>query len=267
MKTTLLILTTLCSAAVFAQPAAPQLLIPAAGNTPGAYGTFFRSDITLVNFTAHDQIVRLQWLPQGGTAASPTTITLPSQGWLRSLDFVGERLGQAGLGAIMMTGITSGGDIDPTASLFATTRIWTPQPGTSGTTSQTFPAVPVANINTPSAALFGVGGRGNYRTNIGIVNLDSIHTQTFAVGNPLAGPLPPPPLVITVPPMSMQQVLLGSGTSTFGVVELVVENVTDPATRSNSWIAYSSTVDNVTGDAWSELAIVGAPIFCCPPIW
>ncbi|MGZ8797181.1 MAG: hypothetical protein ACXW2F_07530, partial [Thermoanaerobaculia bacterium] len=30
--------------------AAPQILIPAAGSTAGANGTFFRSDITLINF-------------------------------------------------------------------------------------------------------------------------------------------------------------------------------------------------------------------------
>ena len=263
----LFVCTPLVRAGVVQPPVpAPQLLIPAAGNTAGASGTFFRSDITLVNFANHDQIVRLQWLPQGISSSASKMITLSAQGWIRSLDFVGDYLGQTGLGAIVITGIMSAGDIDPTATLFATTRIWTLQPGSSATTSQTFPAVPVASINSPSAALFGVGGKGNYRENIGIVNLDPINAQTFEVGNPLSGPIPFAPLVITVPPMPMQQTLLGSGDNTFGVLELIIVNVTDSATRSNSWVAYGSTVDNFSGDAWSELAVVGAPTFCCAPI-
>ena len=57
--------------------------------------------------------------------------------------------------------------------------------------------------------------------------------------------------------MSMQQAALGSG-STAGF-EYIILNQTDTSTRSNAWVVYGSTIDNVTGDAWSELGVANAP--------
>ena len=55
--------------------------------------------------------------------------------------------------------------------------------------------------------------------------------------------------------MSMQQVTFGTGLS--ATTQFAISNNTPAATRSNRWIAYGSTIDNVTGDAWSELAVTG----------
>jgi hypothetical protein len=256
-----------CAAAIFGQPlqntsvvvpvsSAPQLLIPVAGSTPGANGTFFRSDITIGNFATHDQTVRLQWLPQGTSSTSSTTINLRALSGIRSEDFVRENLGQSGLGAILVTGITSSGDVDSTAALYVASRIWSPQPGTGGTTSQTLPTIPTTSINTPDAAVFSLGAQnGDYRANIGFVNVDPKNEQTFLLFFPL-GPLPFV-ISVAVPPMSMRQVALG--TSRFFGFEFLIQNGTDSSRRSNLWVAYGSTVDNITGDAWSELAVPGAP--------
>lgn len=236
--------------------AAPQLLIPVAGSTPGANGTFFRSDITIGNFANHDQSVRLQWLPQGASSTFSTTIDLRALSGLRSSDFVREKLGQLGLGAILVTGITSTGDLDSTAALYVTSRIWSPQPGSGGTTSQSLPAIPTSVINTPDAAVFSLGAQeGNYRANIGFVNLDPKNEQTLTMVF-MFSPIPVA-FPVRVPPMSMQQVGLGSG-SFFGF-EILIQNSTPASTRSNLWVAYGSTVDNITGDAWSELAVPNAP--------
>src|SRR5438094_10000862 len=94
----------LCATATFGQ-SAPQLLIPVAGSTPGANGTFFKSDITLGNFAARPQTVRLQWLPQGVSSTFSTTIMLGALSFIRSDDFVHDHLGQSGLGAILVTGL------------------------------------------------------------------------------------------------------------------------------------------------------------------
>ena len=236
--------------------AAPQLLIPAAGSTPGVNGTLFRSDITIGNFATHDQLVRLQWLPQGNSSTFSTTITLRGRSGMRSEDFVTEILGQTGLGAILITGVTSSGDLDSTADLYAQSRIWSPQPGTNGTTAQSLPAIPTSTINQSTAGVFSLGSRsGNFRANIGLVNLDPNNKQVFAIVFPV-GPLPFS-ISVTVPPMSMQQAALGGGS--FQGFEFLILNVTDTSTRSNSWVAYGSTIDNVTGDAWSELAVPNAP--------
>jgi hypothetical protein len=257
MKSSAVVIALFCAKALFSQPvaSAPELLIPVAGSTPGANGTFFKSDITLGNFADHAQAVRVTWLPQGATATYSTTITLGARSFIRSADFVHDYLGQSGLGAILVTGVNGFG-LDNTATLYAASRIWSPQPGTSGTTSQSLPAIATSTINTTDAALFSLGGRdGSFRTNVGFVNLDPTNEQTFNIvftQSPLPFAIP-----VTVPPMSMQQATLGS--SNFFSPEFLVTNGTPVATRSNLWIAYGSTVDNVTGDAWSVLAVPGAP--------
>jgi len=262
-----MIVTTFCAIAAFSQqlqdnnvvqllPSAPQLLIPVAGSTPGANGTFFKSDITLGNFAAHPETVRLQWLPQWVSSTFSTTTTLEALSFIRSSDFVHDYLGQSGLGAILVTGITSSGDVDPNASLYVASRIWSPQPGTGGTTSQTLPAIPTNAINTTDAGLFPLGGQGsNFRTNVGLVNIDPINQQTFDLV--FTQTIIPFSITVTVPPMSMQQGALGS--SSFFGPEILIQNRTAAATRSNLWVAYGSTVDNITGDAWSEMAVPGAP--------
>ena len=269
MKSSLIIITIFLAAtsAFAAQPhadsvvvplsAVSSLLIPAAGNTAGANGTFFHSDISLVNFSSHDQLVKIDWIPQSGNMGSTTTITIPAQSGIRSADFVAQYLNQTGIGSIMVSGVTASGAPDTSALLFASSRIWTPQPGSSGTTSQSLPAVPVSTVNTQIAALFANGGADNpngYRTNVGIVNLDPINAQTYLIllpsqtgGATVGGQ-------ITLQPLSMQQVSVGNGLAP--TQEILIQNITTVG-RTNSWIAYGSSVDNVTGDAWSELAVAG----------
>src|SRR5207245_8030386 len=118
-----ILVTILCATAAFAQQrqsdavvlplsAAAELLIPVAGSAPGVNGTFFRSDIAIINFASHDQMVKLRWLPQGGGAGSSTTIKISAQSGIRSADFVTNFLSQMGIGSIIVTGVTSTGDAD-----------------------------------------------------------------------------------------------------------------------------------------------------------
>ena len=270
MKSSIFIVAIFCASVAFGaqlgndavvQPlgAAAQLLIPVAGSTPGANGTFFRSDIAIINFAGRDQMVKLQWVPQSGGTGSTSTITIPIHSGIRSADFVTNYLNQSGLGSILVSGVQSDGVTpDLNAQLYVSTRVWTPQPGTSGATSQSLPAIPISAVNTQVAALFAVGGAdnpANYRVNVGIVNLDPTNAQTFQIALPTSIGPPLPPVQLTIAPMSMQQVGVGNGLP--ATQEVLIQNVTGGTTQSNSWIAYGSTVDNVTGDAWSELAVAG----------
>ncbi len=246
------------TAVVVPQAGSYEVLIPAAASTPGANGTFFRSDIAVVNLVPRDQVVRFEWLPQGGGAVGITTITLAGNTAIRSADFVATQLGRSGLGSILITGINAGGFTDLNAKLFVSVRVWSPQPGSSGTTSQSLPAIPTSAIDMQSAVLYAVGGADNplnYRANVGIVNLDPTNAQSFRISMP--APLGPevPTIDVTVPPMSMQQVSIGSGVSSSQKV--LIDNTTATG-KSNLWLAYGSSVDNVTGDAWSEIAIANS---------
>ena len=153
-----------------------QILISAAGSVQGANGTFFHSDISIVNYRDVDQLVSLQWLPQAsdGTAIPPRMITITARTGIVSEDFVASVMQQGGLGAIVITAVTSTGSIDPGGLLYATERIWTPQPDKpTGTVSQTFPVLATGALNAaPQVIILGQRIDSRYRTNVGVVNLD-----------------------------------------------------------------------------------------------
>ena len=120
-----------------------QFLIPAAGAQQGIGGTFFRSDVTILNYRPVDQRIRLQWLPQDATGVGVPAIetSINASSGIATEDFVTNFMQKTGLGAILVTGIDAGGAFDPGAQLVATSRIWTPQPGSGGTTSQSLPSI------------------------------------------------------------------------------------------------------------------------------
>lgn len=228
-----------------------QLLIPVAGNTPGSNGTFFRSDINIINFRSVEQRIRLRWLPQGrsGLDLAPREMVLPASAGFFAEDFVSTVMEQTGLGAIQIVAIRSDGQPDVEARLYATSRIWTPHPTAGGTMSQTFPTLPmVSRSDAPPKWIYGVRRDERYRLNIGIVNTSGVK-QTFSVQTGGAGSNPGGEFVpIDVEPFSVSQVnVTGSATGSFQIV-----------VRSNSgsalWEAWASSIDNVTGDAWSMIA-------------
>ncbi len=253
----LLLATSLSAAVVQPIGATFQLLIPAAGSTAGLNGTFFRSDISIINFASHDQTVLLQWLPEpGATRPQPMILKMGSLTGIRSADFVHDYFNVTGLGAILITAALNpdGTGVDETGRLFASSRIWTPQPGTNGTTSQDLPAIPAAAMNTqPVVGIFSMGGADDppsYRTNVGVVNVDPANAQTFSL---IRSSQPTTVTTVTLPPFTMQQVSLGS----IAVGEQIqIQNITQLG-RTNSWTAYGSTINNVSGDAWDELAVNG----------
>ena len=158
-----------------AQPltASSRIVIPVAGNTEGALGTHYRSDITILNFRQSVQRVRLDWLPQaGGTQIDPVFIDINAVSGSRYEDFVRQVLNVSGLGSIVVTGVTQAGIHDPGALLWISSRIWTPQPETNGTTSQSLMTIPFDSVNTTVASIFGLRRSNQYRLNVGIVNLD-----------------------------------------------------------------------------------------------
>ena len=252
----------LLATAAFAQLRGPtnQILISAAGSTQGLNGTFFHSDISIMNYRNAEQQVSLQWLPQGASGGSipPRVITIPALSGIISEDFVVTVMQQTGLGAILITAVTSTGSLDPGGLLYVTSRIWSPQPDKpNGTVSQTFPPLATGALNAASQ-VFILGQRidSRYRTNVGIVNLDPVNERTFDIQQSCNPPpiLPVGPCTITttvtVQPLSMQQVALPSAPAT--VLQILISP--RPGIDPRLWAAYGSSVDNVTGDSWSSLA-------------
>ena len=238
-------------------PSSAELLIPVAGNTAGENGTHFRSDISVVNLRDIPQRVRFQWVPQaGGPASASVFVDIRARTEIRFDDFVADVLNTSGLGSIIITGMTSDTEIDPDAVLYVTNRIWSPQPGTVGTTSHALNAIPVGAINNPAAlTIFGLRRDERYRVNVGIVNLDPTEYQSFRIEN--VGD-PNEDYVVTLPPMTMQQIPLARAGGRHFTHHVIVRNLTVPGTTS--WVAYGASIDNITGDSWSALGVLGFPV-------
>lgn len=250
-------------AVLFAATASAQtnrLVIPAAGDVPGANGTHFRSDIAITNLRNVDQMVMFVWMPRPGTGnpVSGRGILIPAHGVIQSDNFVREYLGETGLGALEIRAIGSASDtsIDAAGRLHATSRIWTPQPGSTGTVSQSLPALPLQSIVHENIRFIGHRTGPQFRTNVGIVNLLDDITQTYTVT--VTGSVQVfEPLVffVEVPPQSMQQVPIDWPADPKLVVDVQVLPQPNGGGTGTLWTAYLSTVDNITGDSWSTLGV------------
>lgn len=266
MRTTLVLLATFLAVTAFAQQsddlivprsAAPDVLVPVTGDAAGANGTHFRTEINIINLRNADQRVALYWLPQGSSGMSQPVGTLelrPLSGFA-SENFVGEVLGRTGLGAIRFEAVHADGTPDPSGLLHVTSRIWTPRPdGAAGTMSQTFPAI-IRGESAPAIlkAIFGLRRGSQYRLNAGVMNPAST-TQRFRITAHISGTstTDTQTVDIDVLPRSIHQVLV-PGTSS-GTVQVLIENVTGTA---GEWHGWASSIDNESGDAWSQIAFPG----------
>lgn len=233
------------------QTASARILIPVAGTVEGANGTFFRSDINIINFRDVDQRIELRWLPNAanGETLTPETITIAARSGFFSEDFVTNVLGESGLGGIEIVGVTSTGAFDQAAQIHATVRIWTPHPAAGGTMSQTFPAVVLANNATQTKWIFGVRRDNRYRLNVGITNTATI-TQRFRITTISSSTGTGETLEVELPPRSILQA--GIPGSTGGAFQIVVQNISTNGIGT-SWQTWASSIDNTTGDAWSQM--------------
>ncbi len=226
---------------------AQQYILPAAGSVPGANGTYFRSDVSIWNFRDESQKVVLRWLPQGtsGVGLPATELTVAAFSGIQDQDFVLNVLHQQGLGAILLTAVHADGTPDANTRLTIQSRIWTPQPNTLGFTSQSFDAIRVTQVTGDRRALTNQRNDFRYRMNVGITNFDTQATRTWTI---IAGS---ETFSMTLPPMSMN--LMSMPRPPNSDAPYLVKFLSDAGSQF-TWVAFGSSVDNVSGDAWSSLA-------------
>jgi hypothetical protein len=264
-KSVILVLSLFIAAAASAdliipQTVAPRILIPIAGDAAGANGTHFRSDIQVLNFRGEDQRVELRWYPQAGSnmPVVTRTVTIGARRFISSANFVNTILNQTGVGSIDIIGVTATGEADPGAQLHATSRIWTPQPDKpNGTNSQTFPGIVFGSQPGQRKTIFGVHRNDDYRLNVGVSNPSSV-AQRYRI-SVLTQFDAPQVVEFELGPRSMTQMGMPG---TAEVTQILVENISVTAVQTN-WQAWASSIDNITGDAWSEMAF---PTLAAQPV-
>ena len=235
---------------------ARSFIIPAAGSTPGGGGTlFFRSDVTLVNYRSTDQQVLVGFWAQGSTNTLDfshyKTLTLLANQYVTIRDFVATGLSTSGLGTLIFIPY-SGSDFDSNSAIDGFSRIYTKQPGSTGTVSQPFDAV---DPNTLSAqyidegVAMGLRQDADFRTNFGIVNVDAsphVYKMTFS-GEKLQTTV-----TIPVPAYGMIQQAIPAGD--YGALQILYQVTDTSASSLVSWVGYASSTDNLTGDGWVSIA-------------
>lgn len=231
---------------------ARYFVIPAAGSVSGANGTFFRSDVTLINYgsTAED-VVAIFW-PNGQSTppaiSAGVKVTLQSAQAVTYTDFVATVLGKSGLGAILFFGVKNNA-LDPNAAIDGLSRIYTKQPGSEGTVSQEFPPVDLFNLFVADQSVsLGLRQDSGFRTNFGIVNADPVQhvVRVRGIGEKMTAET-----TVTVPAYGMVQSSIPAGD--YGAVTVVFD-ITDSGGASVNWVAYASSTDNITGDGWVSVA-------------
>ncbi|HEV7424891.1 MAG TPA: hypothetical protein VGQ46_00890 [Thermoanaerobaculia bacterium] len=219
-------------------------IIPVVGNLQGSNGTFFRSDVTIANRRAAAQIVSVAFFQRGINNGSSIVqnFSIGANVTTFEPDFVGRILGKTGvLGTLLVVARTATGAIDTAAQIDGFSRIWTPQPGSSGTVSQAFESIDLQD-NLPTSYGYGLRQDESFRTNVGLVNLyDTPNTFTVAV----VGLRGSNSFTQTVQPYSMEQSSLPAGI--YGDCYI---RITSSTFNFNWWSAYGTSVDNVTGDGW-----------------
>lgn len=215
-------------------------VIPVAGSAAGAFGSFFRTEMTITNPSPFGMGVRLVYHPAGRSAepGDPTRNVLLVGNESRSFTDIVATLGQTGLGSI---------DVLATAHTpVITTRVYN-DAGTAGTSGFTEEVVtPYEAIRSGAYADFTIpADLTNYRVNVGIRTLGESTTFRVTVHD-ATGALVGNTTERTVAANYFEQISL----STF------LAGVTPPAgglarihiTSGGSAVFYTATTDNRTND-------------------
>jgi hypothetical protein len=223
--------------------------IPAAGKSPGANGTYWRTDVRIFNPSAVDEInVSLHFLPQGmdGRNISGRGFRIGRRETL-VLDDVVSILAPWATSAVGAIRIDSD-HAHTNDDFIVSSRTYTgtgdvSRPGTYG---QFVPALEAADASR-SAAVLHVASTPEVRTNIGVMNptLEEVTVRFTLLGIEGQPFLESVPLV--VPPRSMQQWAM-TDAFLFGSV-VYAGNAVITADATAPVFTWGSVIDNHSGDA------------------
>lgn len=232
---------------------AATLVIPVAGSTPGAEGTFFRTDLTVTNHREVAETVAIAFFGAGafyyGDPTFETTLELPPGSTTTYEDVVATLLRSGGsMGTIIINPLYPP-PLRKDARLSATYRIWTTQPGGTGTLSQSSNALDMAALASAgnSRVVTGVRQDAGFRCNVGIFS-NSYYDRTFRVT--AKSPSGSVKTTVKAGGFSLTQVPLPS--ANLGYMTVTIELL--DGRSDDVWTAYATSVDNRSGDSWLQNA-------------
>ena len=246
-----------------------DITIPVAGVVEGHDDLVYRTELVVTNHRDEPQYVKMELIMNGDIR---TYRAFPMEAhetkFFRDGSFGNTPQTRAGfLGAVRISAVEmpplgappDGEDRiytrDPNGQLEANAFIVAERDrGARGATRQEVNGIPWTEYEIGEAMFLGVrhsDGTGAY-TNVGIVNMHPTQTETFWVQFQYQDPF-----AVTVPPLSLRQIRIpGSGAGGRFVRVYPDWSVGDgPPARTTPWVAYASTVDTQTGDAYSGMRV------------
>lgn len=253
---------------------APEVTVPAAGRVVLPAGISYITEVTLTNHRDQPQYVAIEFLDGKGPAFLTRMMRIEPKATLfadsRVTDnFMGLDRNEQALGALRFTAITealivgqyhdevaklrdSEGRIEVKAHIIKQRGPF----GVLGTSRQEIEGIPINEYTARENIFVGVIHHPPTYTNVGIVNLHPTETVTFYVQYEYLEPF-----AVTVPPLGVQQVRVAGGfepgiEGTSGrYVVVTPEWAQDGSGRTTPWVAYASTIDGATGDAFSGVRV------------
>jgi hypothetical protein len=253
----LLLLAALLSIAAI--PATAQIndtyVIPAAANAAGGFGTRWSTRFSVFNPQLDYSLrISVTFLPTGGLRGIEELIDIPPNALAYSDNVLGELFGVSGTGSLLVAAFPEDNpgvpdDVLSRAFLVNSDTYNNSANGTFGQTIEgTWTGLLDYDDDQISSAAHGIRNTGNWRTNVGAVNLGRcsvvVRVNVYdADGNKILNQSP-----FTVPPLGHIQDRLPTAVNG-GTVEFFVE---DPCSADDARYAvvfpYTSTIDNRSGD-------------------
>lgn len=226
-------------------------VIPAAGNTPGARGTNWQTELSLFNPQTYDLTISVTLVPTGGGQGLEKLITVPPNAVAHYYNLLDTVFSYHGGGALLLATFPEDNPKVPndalSRSFLATSQTYNNT--SSGTYGQTIPATWVGmqdfKAEGVSAVAHGISNSNlkAWRTNVGAVNLGRssvvmrVNVYDFD-GNTIIKDAP-----FTVPPLGHIQDRLPVEVDR-GSIEFFVD---DPSGNAVVF-PYVSTIDQLSGD-------------------
>lgn len=213
-------------------------VLPAVASSPGANGTYFRTNVTLVNpYVYHSLEIGIRLLKNGqdNTSSPSATVNLRPGETVLLKDIVSSLFGFTGGGALILS--SSDGFAFACSS-------WT-STGTSGTYGFAGSGHDWTYWGTAETFLPGLRNGGGFRTNVGLVSTSAVETtvevniydSTQKLGT----------RQVTLPPFGRTQFSVSEIAPEFENAYAIVTGVT--ANPDTSWLPFATVIDNTSGDS------------------
>lgn len=255
LRAPFLLLALVLAVPMFAAVAA-EVTLPVTGYLELSDDLIYRTELTLTNHRNVLQYVSLELVNEGhvqpirGFALQPNeTLFLADGGFHRG----GGRTNLVAAMRIRAVHELEALVSDSQGMIEANSFVVAEHPISRGATRQEVAGIPASEYHAEEAVFLGVGhspGTGAY-TNVGITNLHPTQTETFFVKFELHTEA----VAVVVPPLSLRQIRIsGPGNSGRSLRITPAWAAGDGVpSRTTPWVAYASTVDTHTGDAYSGM--------------